>query len=240
MRRLMSKDKFDIINSVPPPSTNTYKSIGHGTIIDMISESLDKEGFTIKSEYYSANLGNQVVRGHLQLNLNLDNDLMFEIAFLNSYNKTKRAVVVGGSQVIICENGHILGDTTYGCFKRKHSGSADADIKIFIPEMVKSANDAFTTLIKQKERMKEIELSKRVRNELIGQLYLEDSIIKDTQMSIIKKEIDSPTFKYGEENSLWTTYNYVTYAMKKSHPSDWFSNHQKLNNIVNEEFQLVS
>lgn len=238
MIKLINSTKQQIISTPPPPSTRTYKTISHGEIIDRISESLDKEGFIISKEFYSGNLNNSVVRGHLQLGLAIDGDLKFEIAFLNSYDKSKRAVVVGGSQVIICENGHILGDTKYGSFKRKHSGTADQDIKIFIPEMVKSANEAFEVLIKQKERMKEIELSKKVRNELVAQLYFDDAIIADTQMSILKKEFDKSSFDYGSPNSLWETYNHVTFAMKGSHPSKWFSNHQELNKIVNDRFQL--
>lgn len=239
MLKLTSSTKTQILSILPPPSTRTYKAISHGTIIDLISESLDKEGFIIKEENYYGNNNYNVLRGHLKLNLNIDNDLSFEIAFLNSYNKSKRATVAGGSQVIICENGHILGDISHGIFRRKHSGTADQDIKIFIPEMVKSAGDAFNVLIKQKERMKEIELDKKVRNELIGQLYLDDAIIGDSQMSILRKQFDKPTFDYGSPNSLWETYNYTTFALKNTHPSTWFTNHQELNKIINDKFQLA-
>lgn len=240
MRRLINPSKEAILATIPPPSTKTYKTISHGQIIDTLTECLDKEGFRIKEEKYSGGINNQIVVGHLILDLELDNELKFEIGFMNSYNKMKRAVVAGGSQVRVCENGHILGDISYGAFKRKHAGTASEDIKLFIPEMVKRASEAFTYLIRQKDRMKEIEVDKAIRNELIGQLYLDDNIITDTQMSIIKKEIDNPSFNYGTgENSLWHMYNNVTLALKTSHPAKWINNHQKLNKLVTERFELV-
>lgn len=238
--KLINPTKADILAATPPQSTRTYKAISHGQIIDVLSEELDKQGFVIVSETYDAPKGNQMVVGHLQLNLNLDSELKFEVAFMNSYNKTKRAVVAGGSQVIVCKNGHILGDTSYGSFRKKHVGTASEDIKVFIPEMIKRASDCFQLLVNQKNQMKQIEVSKRVRNELIGQLYLDEAIIKDTQMSIIKREFDNPSFNYNtDENSLWQAYNNVTLALKQSHPTTWLSDHQKFNQLITNQFQLT-
>jgi len=232
--------KQDIITAQPPTSTRTYKAISHGSIINTLSEELDREGFGVTSEYYLSTANRAVVVGHLMLNVSTDSELKFEVGFLNSYNKTKRAVVAGGSQVIVCENGHILGDISYGAFKKKHVGNADVEIVEFIREMVKRAHDCFDVLIKQKNRMKEIEVSRKVRNELIGQLYLEDAIISETQISIIRKEITKSSFDYNTDpNSLWQIYNNVTVGLKSTHPSKWIQNHQSLNRIINEQFQLV-
>lgn len=239
MIKLVKSTKEAVLATLPPQSTRTYKAISHGQIINTVLENLDKQGFKVTNESYYPSAGNSIVRGHLCLNLNLDKDLKFEIAFMNSYNKQRRAVVVGGSQVWICENGHILGSSQYGAFKRKHTGTASEDINIFIPEMIKNASDNFNILIKQKDRMKEIEITKKVRNELIGQFYLEDAILKDVQMSILRKEFEKPTFDYGSPGSLWETYNYVTFALKETHPAEWLEKHQNLNKIVNDKFQLV-
>lgn len=240
-RKLITPTKAGILGTQPPVSTRTYKTVSHGQIIDTLSEELDKQGFIIINENYSASVNNQIINGHLQLGgLNIDSELSFEIAFINSYNKTKRAVVVAGSQVRICENGHILGDTSLGLFQKKHVGTVSDEIMKFIPDMVKAANESFSLLKKQKDRMKEIEIDRKVRNELIGQFYLDDALITDTQMSIIKREIENPSFAYNADtNSLWQLYNNVTLAMKETHPSKWIGNHQKLNKVVNDQFQLV-
>lgn len=238
--KLINPTKEAILRTIPPPATRTYKTISHGQIIDSICDNLSKEGFNVVKERYQGSHNNQIIVGHLQLDINLDKDLKFEIGFMNSYNKMKKAIVIAGSSVFICGNGHILGDGSYGNFTRKHVGNANIKIDEFIPEMVKSASDHFQVLIKQKDRMKEIELDKKVRNELIGQLYLDEALITTTQMSIIKKEFKKSSFDYGTSpTSLWQTYNNITMGLKETHPSDWLSSHQKLNKIVNEKFQLV-
>lgn len=240
MIKLLNKAKESILATQIPTSTNTYKVVSHGQIIDSISENLDKQGLKIKSERYSANSNNTIVLGHLIIDVDKDKDLKFEIAFANSYNKTKRAIVVAGSQVLICENGHILGDVSLGLFKRKHVGKVSEDLNVFIPELIKSSDESFQKLINQKEKMKEIEISAIVRNELIGQLYIDDAIISDVQMSIIRKEIQNPSFDYGcDKNSLWQLYNNITVGLKNSHPSKWISNHSSLNKIIDNKFELV-
>ena len=239
MKRIISHTKQDLLSVQPPASTSTYKTISHGAIIDTVYEELDKEGFVVREERFSATANRHVMNGHLILNIDTDADLKFEIAMLNSYNKTKRAIVAGGSQVFICENGHILGDTSYGCFKRKHVGTADLDIVPFIKEMVKSAGECFDKLIRQKDAMKQIEVDKKIRNELIGQLYIDDAIIADTQMSLIRDQINKPSFDYKSDGTLWQLYNHITYGLKNSHPSKWIRNHQVLNDLVAEKFQLV-
>lgn len=238
--RLEQPSKASILSTPVPKSTNTYKAVSHGQIIDLISENLDKQGLRIINEQYAANMGNQIITGHFQLGIDTDPDLFFEIAFQNSYNKMKRAVVVAGSKVRICSNGHILGDSSLGLFRKKHSGSVDVDIVSFIPEMIKSSQDRFELLSLQKKQMREIEISKAVRNELIGQLYLDEGIISDTQMSIIKKQVANPAFDYGTDgNTVWDVYNHITYGLKNTHPSDWLDNHQVLNRVIESQFELA-
>lgn len=235
----MKVTKQSILDTAVPVSTRTYKAISHGSIIDAIKENLDKENVHVISERYSGTLGNQIITGHMAVNYQLDNELKFEIAFMNSYNKAKRAVVVSGSEVVVCENGHILGDSSYGVFRRKHTGTADQDIKTFIPEMVKTAIEKFQVLYQQKESMKNRILDKKAINELVGQLYLEESLLKSHQLSLLKKEIELPTFDYNADpNSVWSMYNNVTYVFKQTHPSNWISVHQTLNKTITEKYAI--
>lgn len=37
--------------------------------------------------------------------------------------------------------------------------------------------------------------------------------------------MQTPTFDYNASGSLWELYNYVTFALKNSHPSNWMSAH---------------
>ena len=163
------------------------------------------------------------------------------LAFLNSYNKAKRFVIAGGSQVRVCQNGHILGISELGGYKRTHTGSADIDAQEYIKIICSNAETEFKKLIEQKEKMKTIDISKKDIQHLISELYFEENLIKDTQMSILKKELDNPTFKYGtSENNLWTAYNHITYSLKGTHPKDYIETHQKVNKYFSEQFNLFN
>ena len=93
----------------------------------------------------------------------------------------------------------------------------------------------------ERERMKEIEVTRRTKAELIGRLYLEEQLINSTQMNIIGRELDHPTHDYGAPGSLWELYNYTTFSMKELHPSTWMQSHQRAHSFfVNEAGILVS
>ena len=73
--------------------------------------------------------------------------------------------------------------------------------------------------------MKQVEITKRVKAELIGRMIIEEQFISSTQLNIIQKEMQSPTHDYNAPDSLWELYNYTTFAMKEIHPSLWMENH---------------
>ena len=88
--------------------------------------------------------------------------------------------------------------------------------------------------------MKQIELTKRSSAELVGRMFLEEEIIQSTQMCIIKREMDNPSFDYGAPGSMWELYNHTTLAMKELHPSLWMNQHMKAHSFfVNASGLLV-
>jgi hypothetical protein len=88
--------------------------------------------------------------------------------------------------------------------------------------------------------MKNIEITKRTKAELIGRMLIEEQFIQSTQMNIIEREMKNPTHNYGAPDSLWELYNYTTFAMKEIHPTLWMQNHQAAHNFfVNEAGILV-
>ena len=93
-------------------------------------------------------------------------------------------------------------------------------------------------MLKHAELLQEIALTKEQYAELRGRLYIIDKIIIPTQLSIISKEIDQPTFKDFEDLNAWSLYNHVTYSLKNSHPSTYLDQHTEFHNFIEREFQL--
>jgi hypothetical protein len=75
--------------------------------------------------------------------------------------------------------------------------------------------------------MKQIEITKRTKAELVGRMMLEEQFITSTQLNIISRELKAPTHDYNAKDSLWELYNYTTFAMKESHPAQWMESHIK-------------
>ncbi len=88
--------------------------------------------------------------------------------------------------------------------------------------------------------MKQIEITKRTKAELIGRMMLEEQFITSTQLNIISRELKAPTHDYGAKDSVWELYNYTTFAMKESHPANWMESHIKAHRFFVGETGIIS
>jgi len=128
-----------------------------------------------------------------------------------------------------------------GAFKKKHVGEIQDFTPSAISEYIKSAAEAFRRMQLERETMKQVEVTSRVKAELIGRLFLEEQVITSTQLNIISRELKSPTHDYGAQDSMWELYNHTTFAMKESHPALWMDKHMAAHKFfVNESGILVS
>lgn len=207
-----------------PTQTSTYKPFSHGKVIDLTLNALHGSGFTLDKESYISTKGGQVATGRYTIKNVADNEMQLQIAWLNSYNKTKRLTWGIGGQVIICQNGMIRADL--GAFKKKHWGDIQDYSPKAITEYVKKAQDTFEEMIKEREAMKQVEIDKTLTAHILGEMFLTEDIITSTQLNIIKRELTAPSYDYGSEGSLWQLYNHATLSMKELHPSLYMENHQ--------------
>jgi hypothetical protein len=149
--------------------------------------------------------------------------MQLQIGWQNSYNRSMSLKFAIGTRILVCSNGCVSGD--FGAFKKRHKG----DIQDFTPgaiiDYIKGAGEAFALMQKQREDMKQIEITKRTKAELVGRMMLEEQFITSTQLNIISRELKAPTHDYGAKDSLWELYNYTTFAMKETHPSSWMQSH---------------
>lgn len=224
-----------------PAETKTYKPVSHRELADTTLNAIVKAGFTVGKEQYSSAKDGNVANARYTITDVRDSEMQLEIGWQNSYDKTLSLKFAIGTRIFICDNGCVSGDL--GAFKKAHRG----DIKDFTPEAIvesiKSSGDTFRKIQKQRDDMKEIEVSKRVQAELLGRIYVEEELIKGTQLTIIKKELKHPTFDYKCEGSLWELYNHATFAMREIHPSNWMRDHIRVHKFFTEaipEFRKVS
>ena len=221
-----------IMNTAVPVQTRTYKPVSHSQLIDLTLDSISKAGFTLDKETYSAAVDGQVANGRFSISNVADSEMQLQIGWQNSYNRSMSLKFAIGTRILVCSNGCVSGD--FGAFKKRHKGDIQDFTPSAITDYIKSAGEVFKKMQQDREGMKQIELTKRTKAELIGRMMLEEQFITSTQLNIISRELQSPTHDYDAKDSLWELYNYTTFSMKETHPSNWMNNHIKAHTFFND------
>jgi len=224
-----STTKEVLLNTEYPIETKSYKPIYHGQLIDLTLESIHKAGFELEKEIYTFAKDGKQANGRYNIKNVADKEMCLQIGWQNSYDKTLSLKFAIGAQIFICQNGVVRGD--FGNFKKKHMGKIQSFTPNMITDYILQAGDVFTNIQKDRDKLKQIQISSKIRAELLGRMYFEEEIIKADQIAIIKKEIKLPTHNYNCSNSAWELYNYCTFALKESHPVNYFQQHSDLHSF---------
>jgi hypothetical protein len=221
-----------------PQHGKTYSVIPHGHAIDETKKSLISAGFLLKSEQYRTTLDGQVAQGVYHLEYGSDPDMGLMFAWSNSYNKSMRFKCAVGGHVFVCMNGVVRGDMS--SFVRKHTGSALHEAAQHINDQITNARNHFSTLVQDKEILKDVLLTPRDKGSILGRLFAEQEILTLTQVGIVKRELDKPSHNYNcNPDSAWAMYNHVTVALKESHPNSYLQDHEILHDFfINQYGQL--
>ena len=224
-----------IRTSVLPNHGKTYTVIPHGYIIDETRKELQAAGFEVSKEIYKTNLNGEVAQGIYHLNYGNDQDMGLMFAWSNSYNKMMKFKCAVGAQVFICMNGVVSGDLSN--YARKHTGNALQEATDTIRHQIANAKMYYDQLVKDKDMLKDITLTKSQQAAIVGQLLIEQDILTLSQVGIVKRELETPTYTYNAPaDSAWTLYNHITLALKDSHPMSYLSDHQKLHGFFVDQY----
>jgi hypothetical protein len=231
----------DLRSVTLPNHGGKYAVVPHGTVIDEARKQLAANGFQIERELYKSSKDGQIAQGVYHLKNSNDTDMGLMFAWSNSYNKQMKFKCAIGAQVFICMNGVVSGDMA--SYNRKHMGNSTLqDVFNSINEQVSKAHEFFARLVADKNLLKNITLSPRDKGSILGELFANDEILTLTQVGIVKRELDNPTHNYNvSPDSAWAMYNYITYALKESHPGHYIDDHRNVHNyFVNKYGQLVT
>jgi hypothetical protein len=226
-------------NAPLPNHGKSYTVISHKQVIDNTKQLLQDSGFVIQNEIYRANMNANVAQGiyHILPINTVDPTIMEEkelgmmFAWTNSYDKSTRFQCAIGAYVMVCHNGMVAGDMMN--FRRKHTGSADHDIRMQISNQIKNGEKYYKRILTDRDAMRNTALSLQEQAEIAGRLYINEDILDAAQMSCVKAELEKPTYDYQcDQENAWTFYNHVTHALKKAHPRDWLSDSQNFHDFM--------
>jgi len=229
----------ELILSAPVPAqTRTYKPVSHAQLIDLTLNGIEKAGFTLDKETYSSAKIGQIANGRFSIGNVADSEMQLQIGWQNSYDKSLTLKFAIGTRIFICQNGCVSGD--FGAYKRKHVGTIQSITPQIITDYISQAAETFTLMQNQRDQMKQVEITSRTKAELIGRLFIEESIITSTQLNIISRELQAPTFDYGAKDSLWELYQFTTQSLKETHPAAWIPKHMAAHEFFVEESGILT
>lgn len=231
----MNATKEFLFNVAIPLATDTYSPVSHANLLNATYEQLDKHNLIVKNEFFNINGDGRKLIGGLDIVHPDAAHLGMRLAFRNSYDKSMSVAFAAGAVAWICSNGMITGEIQY---MRKHTGTVVNELNDKIITTINQLDDHFQKILNHSEQLHQIDLTKQQYAELMGRLYIIDKVIIPTQLSIISKEIEQPTFKDFEDLNAWSLYNHVTYALKNSHPTTYLDQHTNFHSFMEKEFQL--
>lgn len=240
MPRKIKNVTKDYLVSVPLPNhADTYTVISYQSVIDYAYAELAAQGFGIVDEEYRCTLDGQIAQGIYKLQYNTDPEMCIMFTWTNSYNKQiKFKCAIGG---YVNTNGTVMLLGEIGTYVRKHSGTADADTIASMKSQIANADMYYTQLLKDKDRMKEINISSKRQSELLGILFAEYEILNTEQASLVKQQMNKPSFFYnGGNDTMWAFYNHVTYALQQSHPRSWMEDQRMLHWVITNEVEFTT
>lgn len=224
------------IFDVPIPKHGSYyKPVAHKEIIEITENYLNENGLTVTNKQYNVGKnGEQLIAFWRLGNMGFNNpEMMPMIGFRNSYDKSMSFGYTSGNQIIVCSNGMVRGEM--GAYKSKHIGNIRINLEDNIYSILVNAVKTFDSLKLLSNNLKEVELNKRTTAELLGRMYIDNEIINSTELNIIKRELEEPTFADFKINNAWSLYNHCTYALKQTHPLNSIKKHVEVTKFFEEE-----
>ena len=222
----------DYLTGIPlPVHADTYTVISHENVMDYSKTALINAGFTIEREEYRATADGQIAQGVYRLHYGTDQELSMMLAWTNSYNKQVRFKC--GVGAYINTNGTVMVCGDMGNWARKHTGTADTETIATITDQVTNAHMYYNQLVSDKNVMQTISMTKRKQAQLLGILFAEYQILTTEQASIVRQQMDKPSYVFADNNSLWAFYNYITLALQQSHPKTWMEDQRILHYFIN-------
>jgi hypothetical protein len=217
--------------SVPLPNHGaTYTVISHQFVIDYAYQALATAGFSIVDEEYRCTADGQIAQGIYRLNYNSDPELTMMFAWTNSYNKQVKFKCVVGAYSLKTGSTMISGEV--GSWVRKHTGTADTEVKATIDDYVTNAHMYYNQLVSDKAAMELVTLNKRKQSQLLGVLFAEYEILTTEQASLVRDQMKKPIHVFANTDSLWAFYNFITHALQSSHPKTWMEDQRILHYFI--------
>lgn len=222
-------DRATVLAQVVPQQTETYTPISCQLIFNTIDRLAKEMNLSITSEEFLLHGSGQKQRLRFFFGVP-DSEFIRELVIINSYDKSIALRAASGTSVFICSNGAILGDIK---IYRKHTGTIDEELENFLRDCFTNMLEIYEYAQETKDKYADIYLTAEEIGSVLGRLFYEYGYLSSSQLNIVKREFEKPSFSYGvDENCLWQFYQHLTYALNNESADDYLENRRGIQEVV--------
>lgn len=228
----------DLMKVPLPKRTDSYTPINVSDIFDVVDTLTEKHNFTLRKEIFETKRDNNQQKMRFVFDLG-DPNLGFELAILNSYDKTIAFKSGAGSTAYICWNLQVMAENR---FIHKHTGVVDEMVYEYLYDQFLVAEDMVVKAQKKWDLYNTIELSPKQIHELVGKMVLEDDLLRAEQFNMLRKSMKESPIQYENltDNSLNKLFQHTTYAIRETAPIDYFGTVNRVFKKFDEYAELIT
>lgn len=201
-------DRATVLAQNVPVRTESYTPVSCQLIFDTVDKLSEEFKLLLtREEFLLSNRGQQQ---RLRFFFGTD-EFTKELVVLNSYDKSLALRAASGTNVFICSNGVMIGDIK---IYKRHVSTVDEQVEEFLRECFQEMQENLEYMQHTKLAYSSIEITKSFIGETLGKLFYELEYLGSSQLNIVKKQFEKPSYDYGvSPMSLWAFYQHVTYSL---------------------------
>lgn len=242
-RRARTQQNKDIAFDVAvPAATRTYGPVANKHLYYTVKERVRTHGLNIIDESVELSQKDQVMLVKFQIADPSDTEMTRTLAFLNSYNKSRKVSFASGATVAVCSNGMFIGEES---FAKRHHTQIWTEIQENVDKQVEIMEHKFRELQRIREWFKKIPVTPQAASHLSGELYFKD-MIGPRMLSEVKQGMRTDenwgwmVDEHGalQPEDLWRFYNNVTEALKRAPAHESIQTNAKVTSYLCNKFNF--
>lgn len=221
--KITTSTEQDILLIPVPKKTGRTTIVPYEDIINKIKHSLKEKDYHIISEEYRTTLTGNIVTGVYKLirKENLVSMPSYTLSWSYSYDKTQRFKCVSGVENILSlDNANSISNNIMDIFNE-------------IDRVILSLDKKYTAISMFASKLEDIEISKTLQSQVLGELFIDKDILTLTQIGSIKRVLN-----IGNINA-WDFFNILNNSLTESHPTTWLTDHIELYNFFYDGFYNI-
>lgn len=217
----VSYDQLKQVPAVPTRKLNPskrWKPVHHHTLVDLVKDSVRSCGFHIHSEKYGIDKYNDMF-AMLKLEREDYNNGTFRnvIGIRNSHNQRFSAQLVGGSNVMVCDNLAFSGEFTDS---RQHTTHIMRDLPRIVYQLTNDVVSSYNIQSNRYDGYKMTKIDKTTMNDIFGDATEDNYAIACSQKEKVRKEYLNPSHDEFEPGNAWSLFNAFTEIYKGYNGAD--------------------